>query len=186
MLLMTNWWLLFPVNVFRPKFAAADLPTNLRNVQLASFFRLYFCCLLDQDLKGQCRWKNWAILRWFLAHVILLACVNKDFVYSGSIGLIEVKHARYVIKPLCNSHLFPSNATKTLAAFDQQCIPNRWSIQNFQMPSRTMKKLSCHSQSWENVGTEVIHWDQWLFCNLILLQKSCITKAKAKMIQEDN
>ena len=50
--------------------------------------RLYFCCLLDQDLKGQCRWKNWAILRWFLAHVILLACVNKDFVYSGSIGLI--------------------------------------------------------------------------------------------------
>ena len=50
--------------------------------------RLYFCCLLDQDLKGQCRWKNWAILRWFLAHVIILACVNKDFVYSGSIGLI--------------------------------------------------------------------------------------------------
>ena len=37
------------------KFAAAGLPTNLRNVQLASFFRLYFCCLLDQDLKGQCR-----------------------------------------------------------------------------------------------------------------------------------
>ena len=31
------------------------LPTNLRDVQLASFFRLYFCCLLDQDLKGQCR-----------------------------------------------------------------------------------------------------------------------------------
>ena len=46
---------LFPVNVFRPKFAAAGLPTKLRNVQLASFFRLYFCCLLDQDLKGQCR-----------------------------------------------------------------------------------------------------------------------------------
>ena len=31
------------------------IKTNLRNVQLASFFRLYFCCLLDQDLKGQCR-----------------------------------------------------------------------------------------------------------------------------------
>ena len=29
---------LFPVNVFRPKFAAAGLPTNLRNAQLASFF----------------------------------------------------------------------------------------------------------------------------------------------------
>ena len=43
---------LFPVNVF-----AAGLPTNLRNAQLASFFliRLYFCCSLDQDLKGQCR-----------------------------------------------------------------------------------------------------------------------------------
>ena len=27
--------------------------TNLRNVQLVSFFRLYFCCLLDQDLKGR-------------------------------------------------------------------------------------------------------------------------------------
>ena len=44
---------LFPVNVFRPKFAAAGLPTNLRNVQLTSFFRLYFCCLLDQDLRFQ-------------------------------------------------------------------------------------------------------------------------------------
>ena len=29
---------LFPVNVFRPKFAAAGLPTNLRDAQLASFF----------------------------------------------------------------------------------------------------------------------------------------------------
>ena len=55
-LLMTNWWLsLFPVNVFRSKFAAAGLPINLRNVHLASFFRLYFCCLLDEDLKGQCK-----------------------------------------------------------------------------------------------------------------------------------
>ena len=27
------------------------------------------------------------------------ACVNKDFVHSGSIGLIKGKHARYVIKP---------------------------------------------------------------------------------------
>ena len=42
--------------------------TNLRNVQLVSFFRLYFCCLLDQDLKGPCRWKNWAVLRWFLSY----------------------------------------------------------------------------------------------------------------------
>ena len=33
---------LFPANVFRPKFAAAGLATNLRNVQLASFFGLYF------------------------------------------------------------------------------------------------------------------------------------------------
>ena len=29
---------LFPVNVFRPKFAAVGLATNLRNAQLASFF----------------------------------------------------------------------------------------------------------------------------------------------------
>ena len=29
---------LFPVNVFRPKFAVAGLPINLRNAQLASFF----------------------------------------------------------------------------------------------------------------------------------------------------
>ena len=40
------------MNVFRPKFVAAGLPTNLRNVRLESFFRLYFCSLLDQDLKG--------------------------------------------------------------------------------------------------------------------------------------
>ena len=33
---------LFPVNVFRPKFAAAGLPTNLRNAQLASFFKFGF------------------------------------------------------------------------------------------------------------------------------------------------
>ena len=35
---------------------------------LRSFFRLYFCCLLDQDLKGQCRQKNWVVLRWFLPY----------------------------------------------------------------------------------------------------------------------
>ena len=29
---------LFPVNVFRPKFATAGLPTNLRNAQIARFF----------------------------------------------------------------------------------------------------------------------------------------------------
>ena len=34
-------FLLFPVNVFRPKFAAAELPTNLRNVQLAFFSALF-------------------------------------------------------------------------------------------------------------------------------------------------
>ena len=37
---------LFPVNVPRPKFAAAGLPTSLRNAQLASFFNsALFCCL---------------------------------------------------------------------------------------------------------------------------------------------
>ena len=48
---------LFPVNVSRPKFAADGLPTNLRNVQLASFFNsaLFLQPLLDQDVKGQCR-----------------------------------------------------------------------------------------------------------------------------------
>lgn len=29
-------------------------------------FRLYFCCSLNQDLKNQCRYKNWTVLRWFL------------------------------------------------------------------------------------------------------------------------
>ena len=45
---------LFPVNVFRPKCAAAGLRQicETRNMRV---FRLYFCCLLDQDLKGQCR-----------------------------------------------------------------------------------------------------------------------------------
>ena len=33
---------LFPVNVSRPKFAAAGLPTNLRNAQLARFFEFGF------------------------------------------------------------------------------------------------------------------------------------------------
>ena len=37
---------LFPVNVFRQKFAAAGLPTNLRNVQLASFFNSALFLLL--------------------------------------------------------------------------------------------------------------------------------------------
>ena len=31
------------------------LNLNLRNAQLVSFFRLYFYCSLDQDLKSQCR-----------------------------------------------------------------------------------------------------------------------------------
>ena len=37
---------LFPVNVFRPKFAAAGLPTNLRNAQLGSFFNSALFLLL--------------------------------------------------------------------------------------------------------------------------------------------
>ena len=37
---------LFPVNVFRPKFAAAGLPTSLRNAQLASFFNSALFLLL--------------------------------------------------------------------------------------------------------------------------------------------
>ena len=47
---------LFPVTVFRPKFAAAGLRQicETRNLQVF-LIRLYFCCLLDQDLKGQCR-----------------------------------------------------------------------------------------------------------------------------------
>ena len=48
---------LFPVNVFRPKFAAAGLRQICETRDLRVFFliRLYFCCLLDQDLKRQCR-----------------------------------------------------------------------------------------------------------------------------------
>ena len=48
---------LFPVNVFRPKFTAADLRQicETRNLRVFFLIRLYFCCLLDQDLKGQCR-----------------------------------------------------------------------------------------------------------------------------------
>ena len=48
---------LFPVNVFQPKFAAAPLRQIYETLNLRFFFliRLYFCCLLDQDLKGQCR-----------------------------------------------------------------------------------------------------------------------------------
>ena len=42
-------FLLFPVNVFRPKFAAAELPTNLRNVQLAFFSALFL--LVGSGLK---------------------------------------------------------------------------------------------------------------------------------------
>ena len=47
---------LFSVNVFRPKFAAAGLRQICETRNLRVFLiRLYFCCLLDQDLKGQCR-----------------------------------------------------------------------------------------------------------------------------------
>ena len=37
---------LLPVNVSRPKFAAAGLPTNLRNAQLASFLNSALFLLL--------------------------------------------------------------------------------------------------------------------------------------------
>ena len=44
------------VDVFRPKFAAAGLRQICETRNLRVFFiRLYFCCLLDQDLKGQCQ-----------------------------------------------------------------------------------------------------------------------------------
>ena len=47
---------LFPVNVFLPKFAAGGLRQICKTRNLRVFLiRLYFCCLLDQDLKGQCR-----------------------------------------------------------------------------------------------------------------------------------
>ena len=47
---------LFPVNIFQPKFAAARLRQICETLNLRVFLiRLYFCCLLDQDLKGQCR-----------------------------------------------------------------------------------------------------------------------------------
>ena len=60
-------FVLFPVNVFRPKFAAAGLRQICETRNLRIFLiRLYFCCLFDQDLKGQCRYKNRAVLRWFL------------------------------------------------------------------------------------------------------------------------
>ena len=39
--------------------------------------------------------ENWAVLR---------ECVNKDFVNSGSIGLIQGKHARHVIKGIFNNY----------------------------------------------------------------------------------
>ena len=41
---------LFPVNVFRPKFAAAGLRQICETRNLRVFW-LYFCCLLDQHLK---------------------------------------------------------------------------------------------------------------------------------------
>ena len=41
----------FPVNVFWPKFAAAGLPTNSRNVQLASFFSALFLLLVGSGPK---------------------------------------------------------------------------------------------------------------------------------------
>ena len=49
--------ILFPGNVFRPKFAAAGLRQicEMRNLRVFFLIRLDFCCLLDQDLKGQCR-----------------------------------------------------------------------------------------------------------------------------------
>lgn len=45
--------------------------------------------------------ENWAVLR---------ECINKDFVNSGSIGLIQGKHARYVII------MFPF-ATESIATY---------------------------------------------------------------------
>ena len=42
---------LFPVNVFRPKFAAVSLPKNLRNVQLKSFFGFIFVACWIRTLK---------------------------------------------------------------------------------------------------------------------------------------
>ena len=39
------------MNVFRPKFAAAGLPTNLRNMQLTSFFLALFLFLVGSGPK---------------------------------------------------------------------------------------------------------------------------------------
>ena len=94
------------LNVKEPVYRQICETCNLR-----VFSDLFFFCLLDQDLKGQCRQENWQVLHWFLpyfkekgkyvsAHqdgnsearlkkcsrhlTYARACVNKDFVHSGS------------------------------------------------------------------------------------------------------
>ena len=47
---------LFPVNVFQPKLLQLVFDKFAKRATCEFFLiRLYFCCLLDQDLKGQCR-----------------------------------------------------------------------------------------------------------------------------------
>ena len=59
---------LFPVNVFRPKFAAAGLPTNLRNAQLAGFFSALFFLLVGSGPKKSTPIEKMVVPRWFLPY----------------------------------------------------------------------------------------------------------------------
>ena len=137
MLLMTNWRLFcfqsmsFDQNLLQMVFRQICETHNLR----VFLIRLYFCCFLDPDLKGQCRLKNGQFFSGFfhilkrrktalklkrrqlcsqikkkcLCHLIYAReCVKKDFVHSGLIGLIQGKHAPYVI--MCfNIHRLSNN-----------------------------------------------------------------------------
>ena len=115
------------MNVFWPKFAEADFSTNLRNTQLVDFFLLHLCCLLD-DLKGQYRQKNSAVVCWFLPYFnekgncnaakrtatlqldikCSRPCVDKDFFHSGSMGHIGQARALCYEKHLNIMTIIPS------------------------------------------------------------------------------
>ena len=130
MLLMTNWWLFFvPIECLSAKICYSWSSDKFAKRATCEFFSALFLLLVGSgpkrsmpieklgssslvssifqregklhcSLTGRKLWSQ--VKKKCSRHLIYArACVNKDFVHSGSIGLIYGKHARYVTNQIC-------------------------------------------------------------------------------------
>ena len=172
---MTNWWLfLFPVNVFLAKICCSWSADKFAKRATCEFFSALFLLLVgsgpkrsmpteklgssslvssifEREGKMHCSLtgrKLWSQVK-KCSRIYARPCVKKDFVHSGSIGLIYRRHARYVI----GWHF-----VITAMYYHHSFLGCKWTA--------TLKS------EW-NIGIKVKPWRRTRSINLQSFQKSC-------------